>query len=184
MTYLPLSITAPVELTAPDSRHCTKCAGLTRRPGYYWIKENGERYTAPETTCHYCNGSGQFPALDIAGIADEIKGRKGLRSTRPKSTRAYYVWRMARFHGGADVTMPVCATMDIAGDPFTKELDILADAVARKVHGSDMRAALRWGRALGHDIPRNAHDSDSTQSCGPVLSFGAVKPECELAELV
>jgi hypothetical protein len=30
-----------------------------------------------------------------------------------------------------------------------EELDVLADALAREYYGSDMRAAVRWGRALG-----------------------------------
>jgi hypothetical protein len=41
------------------------------------------------------------------------------------------------------------ATALIDGDPYLEELDRLADSLAREYFGSDMRAALRWGRALG-----------------------------------
>jgi hypothetical protein len=81
-------------------------------------------------------------------------GRKGLRlrSAKPDQgtilgRRAAYVWRWARFHGGADVTMP--CTVDNAGDPWGKDLDVIADRVARHVFGTDMAAAHRWGTALG-----------------------------------
>ena len=51
-------------------------------------------------------------------IIKAIMGRKGLRSPKPSQEdiagrRAAYVWRWARFHGGADVTMP--CTVDNAG---------------------------------------------------------------------
>ena len=63
--------------------------------------------------------------------------------------RIYYVWRLARFHGGADVCLPMGATMDSHADPFIKELDTIADKVAKMVFGSDMAAAYRWGGLLG-----------------------------------
>jgi hypothetical protein len=56
---------------------------------------------------------------------------------------------MARFHGGADMTMPVCASMDVYGDPYRAELDAIADRVAKEIFGSDLRAARRWDSALG-----------------------------------
>ena len=71
-------------------------------------------------------------------------GSARLRSARPKDRRAYYVWRVARFHGGVDMTMPVMASVEIHGDPYRAELDALTDAMERKYLGSDLRAARIW----------------------------------------
>ena len=91
---------------------------------------------------------------------------------------------MARFHGGADVTMPVCASMDVAGDPFVDVLDIIADRVAQRVYGTDKAAAYRWGSALfGSDMKVPDGMPASAYSCGPVVLDGD-KPEEEMMELV
>jgi hypothetical protein len=68
---------------------------------------------------------------------------------------------MARFHGGADVCLPMMAEMDINGDPYEPELNALAEAVARKVFGTDLAASMRWGRALGYvdKVPEGLPDS-------------------------
>jgi hypothetical protein len=115
-----------------------------------------QHYPRKVYTCMPCNGAGAFTTPDLDAILAAVKGRKGLCSKRPADTRAYYVWRMARFHGGADVTMPMSASMDVSGDPFRVELDAIADAVAKRVFGTDLAAAHRWGRVLGHidrDMP-------------------------------
>jgi hypothetical protein len=118
-------------------RDCKRCNGTGR-----------SKYDDAE--CHACDGRGTFGPPDEQAIRTAVRGRKGLRSSpRGLDDRAYYVWRMARFHGGADMTMPVMAALLIDGDPYQEELDALADALAREYFGSDMRAALRWGRALG-----------------------------------
>jgi hypothetical protein len=118
-------------------KNCTVCDG-TGRSKYY------------NRQCYSCHGRGTFPPPDVSAIRAAVRGRKGLRtSSRGLDPRAYYVWRMARFHGGADMSMPVMAATLIHGDPYVEELDVLADALAREHYGSDMRAALRWGRALG-----------------------------------
>jgi hypothetical protein len=62
--------------------------------------------------------------------------------------RAYYVWRLAQFHGGVDMRMPMVAGMVVRGDPFLDDLDALADETAKKFLGSNMRAAARWHRAF------------------------------------
>ena len=72
-----------------------------------------------------------------------------LRKEGVVKNRAYYVWRMARFHGGVDVTMPMAASFCVYGDPYVEELEAIADEVARENFGSNMEAAKRWGRALG-----------------------------------
>jgi len=124
-----------------------------------------------------------MPTVQKESIVEEIKGRKGLCSKRPEGSRAYYVWRMARFHGGADVTMPVVASVLRGNDPFVKELDALAELVAKKVFGTDMAAALRWGSALGFlnqaipaGLPGSAYPN------GPVVLDGN-KPVAESLEI-
>jgi len=112
-------------------------------------------------TCRLCGGTGKIDPPDVEAITKAIttsrgasKGKRRFRASKPKEggPRAYYVWRMARFHGGADVSMPVCAMMDIEGDPFEPELDALASEVAKVVFGTDKAAAYRWANALGHDL--------------------------------
>ena len=168
-----------------ETRNCTSCKGTGKRAGY-------ESYgvIVPERPCGSCKGLGTFPAVDTAAILERIKGRKGLCSKAPAyygkdhsvaNVRAYYVWRLARFHGGADVTMPMVAGLMTSGDPFAKELDALADAVAKRIFGTDLAAAYRWGNALGYSLPVPASMPVTAFSCGPVLT--AEKPEEELAEL-
>jgi hypothetical protein len=118
-------------------RCCTICDGTGR-----------SKYDDRE--CYSCDGRGTFGPPNEQAIRSAVRGRNGLRtSPRGLDTRAYYVWRMARFHGGVDMSMPVMAATLIHGDPYVEELDALADALAREYFGSDLRAALRWGSALG-----------------------------------
>ena len=135
--------------------------------------------------CRGCGRTGTFSAPDFDAILNEVRGRKGLRTKRPDSARAYYVWRMARFHGGADVTIPMFAMSEISGDPFVAELDSFADLVAKAAFGTNLAAAHRWGGLLGlrsaaerpmKGLPATAYE------LGPVLN-GVEKPECELLEL-
>jgi len=165
-------------------RTCTKCKGSKTQFFAGFTALDGTVYADRTTKCHYCDGAGEFSAPDYHSILGAIKGRNPgkLRSARPKDRRAYYVWRMARFHGGADVTMPIGATMDAAGDPYQPELEKLSEMVARRVFRTDMAAAHRWGRALGYldrDLPGLPA---SAYSGGPVAD--ADKPLEELAELI
>jgi hypothetical protein len=137
---------------ADGSRACLRCRGTGQRTVGY-----GPQAGQLET-CYVCQGRKFFPALDVDAIRAAIKGRKGLRSARPKwiggrgieamhASRCYYVWRMARFHGGVDMRMPMMADLEVGGDPFQRELDALADAAAIQYFGSDLRAARRWAAA-------------------------------------
>lgn len=157
-----------------SARTCTRCKG----EGSYQIGGLPQAFK-----CHGCEGRGHFLPVEVDSILSEIKGRKGLRSKRPDSKRAYYVWRLARFHGGVDVTMPVCAMMDVGGDPFRAELDQLAEAVAKHVFGTDMAAAYRWsGLLYTSKGPTPAGLPATAYANGPVIM--AEKPESELVELV
>ncbi len=170
-----------------EQRNCTSCKGAGKRETIYLALTGA---TIPERPCHSCDGSGTFVAVDVPAILEAIKGRKGLRTKPPDcygtsrttaNTRAYYVWRLARFHGGVDVTMPVMASTLIAGDPFLAELDALADAVARRVYGTDRAAAFRWANALGGSVAVPDGLPPTAYACGPVLM--AEKPEEEMGEL-
>lgn len=146
-----------------EPRICPRCNGL----GYVVSIGNGR-----ELTCLGCGGSLQFYPPDLEKILADIKGRKGLRSARPKDARSYYVWRLARFHGGADVTMPVMADLELGLDPFKKELDEITDMVAKVAYGTDMASACRWGGFLTNvDTVTYAEETNQPASafpCGPV----------------
>lgn len=140
-----------------DTRPCLTCKTT---PGRYIseaftytdsVTGAQRHYDRTDRPCYSCKGTASFPAPDAKAIGLAIKGRdpRKLCSKRPKDARAYYVWRNARFHGGADVTMPMGASMEVSGDPYRKELDVMADIVARAVFGTDLAAAHRWGRAMG-----------------------------------
>lgn len=72
---------------------------------------------------------------------------------RPRDTRLAYVVTMARFHGGAaspNLHAPMAAAFALRRSyPWRAQLDELADSVARRAFGSDLRAARVWYRALG-----------------------------------
>jgi len=132
-------------------RNCTRCNGNGKCDFFGKIKD-----------CNACGGTGTFPDLDegiIRGLIMATQGKnKGklrasmvspLRNDGVTKARAYYVWRLARFHGGVDVTMPMAAGWCIMGDPYHQELEALSDKVAKENFGTNMAAALRWGRAFG-----------------------------------
>jgi hypothetical protein len=130
-------------------KECTRCKGAGQVADYFKPGEFRK--------CHYCDGRGTFPAVDVSGILAAIVSTRGkergkLKKSRPDykaGGRAYYVWRMARFNGGADVCMPIMAMGDVEGDPYIDVLDKLADAVAQRAFGTKFAAAARWGMALG-----------------------------------
>src|SRR5512135_1613892 len=135
-------------------RPCTRCKGNKVVPDLL-----DDSKTRP---CNSCGGVGEYPEVDQTDILKRITASQGknkgkirasmtspFRSDGHVEARAYYVWRLARFHGGKDMTMPVMADLVLRGDPYKPELDKLADEVAKTQFGSDMAAAFRWGRALG-----------------------------------
>ncbi len=118
-------------------------------------------------------------------------GKRAFRKSKPdfvnehanrNEGRAYFVWRLVRFHGGADVTMPVCAMGAITGDPYEPELDYFASELAKRFFGTDMAAAYRWAGALGHNVIVPDSMPASAHSCGPVADEN--KPEMETMELL
>jgi hypothetical protein len=152
-------------LDMQERMDCTRCKGSGASEHY-------------RGGCPFCRGAGYFLKPSVTEIVNEIvnKKTKKLYSKRPQSDRAYYVWRLARFHGGKDVTMPIMAGLVVAGDPYVDVLDKIADAVAKIAFGTDMAAASRW---LGLEIPGLPA---SAYRGGPV-TIGE-KPDEELAELL
>lgn len=132
--------------------------------------------------CHCCDGVGWFDAPDLSAIVKAIKGRKpkSLRSKRPDSPRDYFVWRLARFHGGKDVCLPMCAEMDVAGDPYKHILDELARIVAKAFFGSGNVGTARWQQAMygSHDF------TDVPDDFGFMPVYDADKPLEEMLETV
>lgn len=155
------------ETTVPDitsPRDCTRCKGVgtTFREGFSY---EGRTYPDKTETCSRCNGDKQYQAPNWDALIEACttargaeKGKRKFRAAFPsklkhwqdrEAARAYYVWRIARFHGGKDMTMPITASTVIGGDPFQDELEALASIVAKRFFGSDMRAASRWAQAFG-----------------------------------
>lgn len=139
--------------------NCLQCqgTGITTREAFsYTDSETGETRHYPERkdTCVWCWGEKMFPKPNREAIFSALEGRGGkLRSARPKhgktilDGRLYYVWRMARFHGGADMSIPVFA--NLRGDPYSGEMEQIADDAAKRFFGSDLQAAVRWGKVFG-----------------------------------
>jgi hypothetical protein len=157
-----------------NQRNCLTCKGTGQEKNLFFtseVPENKRLYGQNEfESCDHCGASGVYPAPNVEAILDAVIGRKGVRSAKPKETwerpykgnkqewsiiqrdynRTYYVWRMARFHGGVDMTLPFWAGLNMRGDPYVKELDFLVDALAKRAFGTDKAAAVKWGRALGY----------------------------------
>jgi hypothetical protein len=153
--------------------NCKRCNGMGKVKSYRFTatttttSSDGSVVVGPTVEypehydpCYGCNGSGTFPEVDVAALRDAIMASKGKNKGKLRASmvspregieakRAYYVWRLARFHGGADVTMPVMAGMLVRHDPYQPLLDSLSEVVAKQAFGTDLAAARVWGRALG-----------------------------------
>lgn len=97
------------------------------------------------------------------------RGKGGaVKTNKPKDGAMAYVWRMARFHNGADTTMPMTAFWDLGkgiealtGIPLSIAIirpnvrivldrcDQKADALILATGGNPFKAAKVWGRAMG-----------------------------------
>lgn len=164
---------------AVEVRNCMRCEGKGTVHMAGFTASDGTVYADKTYKCSACNGEKTFTAPDGAKIIELITtgrgvkdGKRKLRASWSNKTnrfediltgRAYYVWRMARFHGGKDVTMPFTAGIVVSGDPFRDELDAMSELVAKKALGTDMAGALRWGQALGvvrsQDVPQGLPDT-------------------------
>ena len=178
-------------------RACKKCKGTgTHNYHWHWNAETMKGFHGPGP-CDACGATGRIAKPDFDAIFEKVTkgGKKGdakrsFRRSKPKfenefrnlsEGRAYFVWRMARFHGGADVTMPVCASSAILYDPYEKELDAFAGKIAKVAFGTEMAAAYRWANALGGSVPVPADQPASAFPGGPVADSD--KPLAEQPEL-
>ena len=174
----------PTPATAQETRRCRRC---TATPGRYVTEaftgsSTGTRYPETSQPCFCCNGTPDMPRPDFKALVIQCRGRKGLKSSRPQGREAYYLWRMARFHGGADVTMPMGAMTDMRDHPWLPEFDTLADLIAKRAFGTTMAAAHRWGMALGYVRNPVLGLPDSAYPCGRVADGN--KPLEEMAEMI
>lgn len=143
------------------TRACKTCKGTGKVDRCYCADGrrcyHHERGIDPVESCNSCKGAGNFSAPDITAIIAEITVTRGSGKGRLKKSmnsfkataRGYFVWRLARFHGGADMRMPMVAEWGMHGDPFEPELNKIAELVAKRAFGTDMAATAAWGRALG-----------------------------------
>jgi len=144
-----------------EERSCLRCKGegTVFHAGFTY---EGKVYPDENKVCPCCKGNKVFWEPDYQAIKKAIISSKGVSKGKLKSSwagtkhygdqgmaRAYYVWRLARFHGGADPKMPMTADLVLRADPFKPELDRMADEVAKESFGTDMAAAFRWGKAFG-----------------------------------
>lgn len=184
------------DFKATDSRDCLACKGSGVYVSTAFTSLEGVAYPEATRVCSSCSGTKVWAAPNYPNIINSLVSTKGknkgsLRASPPSDPyrtkdkdqwRSYYVWRLARFHGGADVTMPMSASMFCGKDPFIVELDALADWVAKKAFGTNMAAAYRWTNALGGSVPVPATEPATAHAGGPVVDGN--KPAWELAELI
>lgn len=110
--------------------------------------------------------------IEVEHLCNRLEGRSSkLRPSKPNARAdtelVQYVWRMARFHSGADAKMPVMAshwlqsyldkndidarvigTKDEAGDEILDALDDVTSEVLSEMGLSDKGAARRWNGLL------------------------------------
>jgi hypothetical protein len=163
---------------------CKRCngTGITVYEGFTSV--DGTVYPRKEKTCIWCDGALHFERPNLAELVKAIKGRKPgkLRSKRPDDTRAYFIWRMARFHTGDDVCLPMAAQMDIAADPYREMLELTAELVAQRLTGHTSAGRARWRSAMYGEDPQERYMPTSAFPGGPVAD--ADKPMEELLELL
>lgn len=107
----------------------------------------------------------------VADWLDALRGRRGgLRPSNPRKTHgdlAACVWRIARFHSGQDMTMPVvcwfdlqdhvdslgldakvCGILNPLGKMLTNQIFDAAELICNAL-GEGNRGIRTWGRAFG-----------------------------------
>jgi hypothetical protein len=118
-----------------------------------------------EALSKHVTGEAVIQACTVRGKGQQIKTNK------PSDGVMAYVWRMARFNNGADVTIPVTCYWDLSDGvkaltgvkdsfsimtPESREVvDMLnrtADELVVATGGDKNAAAKRWGRAMGYTI--------------------------------
>lgn len=92
-----------------------------------------------------------------------IRGRgESIKNNKPTDGVYAYVWRMARFNGGKDISIPITTFYDLeigikqvtghaVGQPKAVccWLNKWSQELVKQVGGDPLTGTLRWGRALG-----------------------------------
>lgn len=128
--------------------------------------------------CRYCGsplGENGYVTLDLAAILGAIVATRGenkgkLRASAPDDTvfGARTVWRLIRFHIGADMSLPVMSfdyvgVVGIVNGPAEEVIDwcnIASEALAVGLFGARraLTATAAWGRVLtGTTLPGFEH---------------------------
>jgi hypothetical protein len=164
----------------PAILECGRCKGdgFTLSKGF---TTEDKRFPSRWLKCSSCDGAGWYHAPDLSALVRATKGRKprSLRSKRPDETRAYYVWRLARFHGGKDTCLPMSAEMELGSDPYREILDELARIIAKGLFGSSNVGSVRWQQAM--------YGSHEYTDLPPVIdgpTYDSDKPLSEMLETV
>lgn len=181
----------------PETKPCKRCNGTgTDQSVWHYNANEPDKSRFGPGPCKECNQTGKIAKPDFNAIYAAVtkttkENKTALRKSKPalknefanlSEGRIYFVWRIIRFHGGVDVTMPMNAEMAIHYDPYHDELDQFASALAKIFLGTDMAAAYRWMNALGHNIPVPNNQPETAFSCGPVVTDNN-KPPMEQLEL-
>lgn len=167
------------------TRSCNECKGQGVKIFPAFRGTNGVLYAERRYPCRTCNETGACLLPDFLAIAKRIKGRKKgtLRSARPEdNNRAYFVWRMARFYGGADVTMPINASLLLGKDSYKDELEVFAMVIAKQVFGNNIAGPHRWAKVFRNDVKTIEGLPSSAYEGGRVADEN--KPIFEAAELL
>ena len=135
-----------------ERKACLRCKGTGIRVYSAFVGVDGKEWPSITRDCAFCRGRKYFEPVNVENIiAAIVNTRTGeLRASKPPKggDRAYYVWRLARFHGGADVCLPIMAETLVDGDPFHDVLEQLSEVVAQKAFGTTMGAANAWKNVL------------------------------------
>lgn len=161
------------QLLKVDRLECSRCNGAgNKRYDAFTSSVTGKFFPEHVKDCPFCDGRGYFDRPEFTDIWAKIKGRKpcSLRSKRPDDNRDYYVWRMIRFHSGKDVTLPMTASISVAGDPFVPLLDQYAEAAAQIMTGHKSAGVARWQSALYGTDPQERYLPESAFAGGPVVT--------------
>jgi len=134
---------------------CYACEGAKEYPApileAYWpLIRNPKTDKLYSTSLHSKAGRARFQASRPRAETAEEKAYDTI-----VRRRAQYIWRMALWNSGQDkrgfnLGGAVMASMELCGDPWKAELDVMADQVADQCYGAgaNLRAARRWGQAL------------------------------------
>jgi len=144
-----------------EKKDCLICKGKGNLHFTPFQTREGKLIGEYKARCESCRGIGYFEPLDEVYIRSKIFSTKGKNNRKLRasmlspipaegheSERAYYVWKAARFHGGADFSLPMLAAFLVRGDSYLTEINELADRIAIEVYGSKYAGALRWVKGL------------------------------------